>query len=589
MIQCSRCSGMVRSGAKFCPYCQQDLAGLPNVCSFCHKQTRPESKFCSHCGKPQAEVGAICPRCSRPNHKRVRFCVHCGSPLNRKPPEYPYSTGKLPAGVGLGGRCIIVRKIAQGGMGAVYEAISASGQEQRLAVKEMSFSVLENLKPEQKEEMVRSFYREFDLLRTLKHPNLPKAFDYFEEQGRFYFLMEYLDGQTLETILKSTPPGQYLSTERVLVWAGQLCDVLEYLHSQEPPIIYRDLKPSNIMELSCSNNLKLFDFGIARYYKAGKSSDTVRFGTDGYLAPEIIAHHVQTSTQTDIYALGVVLHELLTRRDPQFSPFLHPAVNSINPNVPEAVSKAIQHALELNPSRRVTTVVEYKNELLSAGQSAVTPGAPVRAPHVTTAPPSPPERSVERSDAWPSMSPQAQRQAQQLAQGHDSPTPSTCVRLTTSYLYLGNVPRGQQADGTVGFDQPPNFTGQIESSDSWLVPSTGRFNPGDKVVVVHAETRRLPHGKWRPQPGPGGFQRLPGFMRSWLALHLGGFVPAVKKHEGRIRISASGMPTQEVTVRVDVAPPGWKVVLGWAVAIGLLTVEIFVLGLIILVVLFLLP
>jgi serine/threonine protein kinase len=586
MIQCSRCGGMARSGAKFCPYCQQDLAGLPNVCPFCFKQTRPESKYCSRCGKPQAEVGAICPRCSRPNHKRVRYCVHCGSPLNRKPTEYPYSTGKLPPGVALGGRCIVIRKIAQGGMGAVYEAISASGQEQRLAVKEMSFSVLENLKAEQKEEMVRAFYREFDLLRTLKHPNLPKAYDYFEDQGRLYFLMEYLDGQTLEAILKSTPPGQFISTDRVLAWAGQLCDVLEYLHSQEPPIIYRDLKPSNVMELSCSNNLKLFDFGIARYYKAGKSSDTVRFGTDGYLAPEIIAHHVQTSVQTDIYALGVVLHELLTHRDPQLSPFLHPAVSSINPNVPNAVSIAIQHALELNLSRRVATAGEFKNELLSAAQTAAgTPtGAEQRSPQIATSPP------VDRAapiGAWPSMPPQVLRQAQGLVQQHALQAPSTSIQLSTTYLYLGKVPRGQKADGTLGFEQPPNITGQIESSESWLVPSTSSIKPGDKVVVIHAETRRLQHGKWHPQGGAGGFQRLPGFIRSWLTLHVAGFVPAVKKHEGRIRFSTAGMPTQEVTVRIDVAPPTWKVFLGWAVAIGILTAEVFILGLIIMVVLYL--
>jgi serine/threonine protein kinase len=118
-------------------------------------------------------------------------------------------------------------------------------------------------------------------------------------------------GRTLESLIELLPPGAFFPLDHILDWARQLCDALHYLHSQTPPIIYRDLKPSNIMEVAGSHLLKLFDFGIARYYKPGQRSDTVRFGTDGYLAPEIVAYQTQTSKQTDVFALGAVLHQLL--------------------------------------------------------------------------------------------------------------------------------------------------------------------------------------------------------------------------------------------------------------------------------------
>ncbi len=615
MILCNRCGGLIRPGGKFCPYCRQDLIGQPNVCPFCRKETHPDSKYCSRCGKSQEAVGAICPRCSRPNRKDVRFCSHCGSQLNRKPPEHPYSTGKLPSGVVLGGRCVIVRKIAQGGMGAVYEAASTTGQTQRLAIKEMSFSVLQNLKPEQKEEMVRSFYREYDLLRKLNHPNLARAFDYIEEQGRCYFIMEFLDGQTLEAILKKVGPGHFLSTHRVMTWGHQLCDVLDYLHSQNPPVIYRDLKPSNVMELTCSSHLKLFDFGIARFYKAGKSTDTVRFGTDGYLAPEIIAHHSQTNVKTDLYALGVMLHELLTGRDPQLSPFLHPPAHSINPQVPESLSIAIQHALDLNPDRRVGSAAIFKDEMLRAVEQPVLqselrsgsslPGIPTGIESTTSPPPQP---------AWyskPPSPPSARPAIPQIPEPPNKssasappavasipssspawspipPPPSASFKISTSFLYLGKIPSGQRADGTLGFDQPPNCSGKIESSTPWLVPTAERFTAGERVVVIRAETHQLAPGKWQPPSSSIIYQRIPGFLRSWIAFHLHIFVPGVQKHEGNVRLRASGAQPQEVIVRVDIAPPGWKVTLGWLIAIGLLSAEVFILGLILLLVIFLL-
>jgi serine/threonine-protein kinase len=285
--------------------------------------------------------------------------------MTKKAPSNPYGTGKLLPGSALGTKYVIVEKIAQGGMSAVYEVREPKSPytHRRLALKEMSFAMLKVLDPRKQKLVINGFRREFKLLSKLSHPNLIRAYDYFEAQGRQYYVMEFIDGQTLETIMESQPMGQFLPIERVLIWARQLCEILTYLHDQNPPIIYRDLKPSNIMEVCGTQIVKLFDFGIARFYKPGKQSDTLRFGTNGYLAPEVIARRSQTNEQTDVYALGVMLHQLFTRYDPQIDPFHLPPICSINPSVPERISSAIERAISLDPSRRTRTARQVLTDL----------------------------------------------------------------------------------------------------------------------------------------------------------------------------------------------------------------------------------
>ncbi|MFC1878905.1 protein kinase [Chloroflexota bacterium] len=353
-MNCNRCGNILRSGAKFCSSCGLALEIRSGACPFCWQPIVLGKPFCRHCGRP---MGVICPMCQRLNRPKVKYCVHCGVPTADKPPTNPYGTGKLLPGSALGENYAIVSKIAQGGMGAVYEVreLTAPDPTRRLALKEMSFAMLKVLGAEKQKLVIDGFRREFELLSKLSHPNLVRAHDYFEAQGRQYYVMEFINGRTLETIMECQPPGQFLPSERVQTWARQLCEVLSYLHDQNPPIIYRDLKPSNIMEISGTQTVKLFDFGIARFYKPGKQSDTLRFGTNGYLAPEVIARRSQTNEQTDVYALGVLLHQLLTRYDPQIDPFRLPPIRSINPSVPETIAAGIKRAISLDPSRRTTT------------------------------------------------------------------------------------------------------------------------------------------------------------------------------------------------------------------------------------------
>jgi serine/threonine-protein kinase len=267
------------------------------------------------------------------------------------------------------------QNIAQGGMGAVYEVRrrGMTGLGPRLVMKEMSFSMLEVLEPEKRKVIIEAIRREFQLLSKLSHINLVEAYIYFEAGERQYYVMEYLEGKTLENILDELLPGTFLPVERVLTWARQLCDVLDYLHSQSPPIIYRDLKPSNVMEIHADQVVKLFDFGIARFYKPGKKHDTLRFGKDGYLAPEVIAWRSQTNPRTDVYALGVLLHQLLTGNDPQINPFRLPSVQSINPQVSGEVASAVAKACNMDPTRRTPSVRDVLVDLWGADDDADLP------------------------------------------------------------------------------------------------------------------------------------------------------------------------------------------------------------------------
>jgi serine/threonine-protein kinase len=203
------------------------------------------------------------------------------------------------------------------------------------------------------------FLQEAQILGRLDHVNLPRVVDFFSETDRHYLVMDFIEGETLERLLgeRSTP----FSEADVLGWAGQLCDVLAYLHSQNPLVIFRDLKPGNIM-LARDGRLKLIDFGIARLFKPGKSTDTHRLGTPGYAPPEQYGQG-QTDARSDIYALGVTLYELLTRYDPTAQPFVLPKLRQLNPNVSARTEAAIERAIRADPTQRFQAVIEMRRFL----------------------------------------------------------------------------------------------------------------------------------------------------------------------------------------------------------------------------------
>lgn len=515
-------------------------------------------KFCPYCGKLYGELH--CPLCQRPNRSGARHCAHCGTSLSRKPLPHPYGTGKLPPGNWIGGRYIILRKVAQGGMAAVYEAKDNANPGMKLALKEMSLQVLRQQSPELRYAVIENFRREFQLLSTLHHPNLVEAYTYFEEAGRHYFVMKFIEGQTLEQVLDNLPAGMLLPSKRVLTWARQLCDVLAYLHTQQPPIIYRDLKPSNIMSVANSEHITLFDFGIARFFKPGKQKgDTLRFGTPGYAAPESVGS-MQSGPEADIYALGALLHQLFTNHDPSLNPFIFDPVRSINAQIPEDVARAIHAALEPQPEKRPPSAERMLKALFG-------PEAQIEWPEA-------------RMPSPPPISPPSQRSLAPSPPGvvslpHRFPAPRVpSVSISTKKLHFGSVRAGS-------ISQPlrfqiyasPNLSGQVVTSTSWLAAEPDHFSSQEREITVTVYAQGLSYGRWLPSTGINLYTRLPGFLQKWVLMHTYSLIPGTRKYTGTVRVVAASTPVQEIGAEVDICPPGWRVKLGWAGVSVLLAFE----------------
>lgn len=279
----------------------------------------------------------------------------------------------MPSQSVLRNRYIIAKKIAQGGMSAIYVALDRENPGITWVVKEMSESAIA---PGERANTVESFRREAVMLRTLSHPNLVKVVDVFHDgdQGRWYMVMEYIKGKTLLEIMLETPGN--VPERRVLDWAAQVCEVLTYLHRQSPPIIYRDMKPSNVMERSSDGVCKVIDFGIARFWKPGRSKDTLVLGTPGYAPPEQYGKG-QTQFSSDVYALGATLHHLLTGRDPESKPFKFPPVRQLNPRVTPNTEAVIQKATQLKPADRFQTIAEMRDALVPVPLQAARPADPL--------------------------------------------------------------------------------------------------------------------------------------------------------------------------------------------------------------------
>lgn len=296
-----------------------------------------------------------CLACTTDNRDTARFCSKCSM--------------RLPGTV-LQGRNRISGLLGQGGMGAVYlvEDLSLFGT--HWALKELS-NVL--LAPADRTSAVQQFQKEAQILLGLGHPNLPRISHYFEENGRQHLVMEFIDGETLETRCQVSPT--FLAEAQVVDWALQICDVLEYLHGQNPPIIFRDLKPANIM-LTKNGKIKLIDFGIARNFQPGKTQDTQIMGTPGYAAPEQYGGSGQTDLRSDVYALGATLHTLLTRRVPGTPPFVFPPCRTINSGVSALMESVVSKATEYDRNKRYQSVNEMKQILQNLVGIPSFPAAP---------------------------------------------------------------------------------------------------------------------------------------------------------------------------------------------------------------------
>lgn len=247
--------------------------------------------------------------------------------------------------------------LGRGGMGVVYKAADRLLGNRLVAIKEMTHS---HLSQEEIASITTAFRQEALLLASLSHQNLPRIFDHFSEHGNLYLVMEYINGDTLGDVLQQAD-GQGLLLEEVLLIAEQLCSVLDYLHAHQPPIIFRDLKPGNVM--ITGDHLYLIDFGIARLFKPEKLQDTLVSGTRGYAPPE--QYVGATTERSDIYSFGATLHQLLTGIDPSRSmdSFYFPSISSLNPQVPLSLEKLITQMVQKDPEKRPPSISVVKREL----------------------------------------------------------------------------------------------------------------------------------------------------------------------------------------------------------------------------------
>lgn len=251
------------------------------------------------------------------------------------------------------GKYKILSEIGHGGMSVVYMAINEKANK-TWAIKEVRRDGIVNF-----EAVKQGLTVETDMMKRLNHPNLPSIVDVIEGNDTFLIVMDYIEGISLKQKLDEEGAQ---TQENVIEWAKQLCDVLGYLHSRTPAIIYRDMKPANVM-LKPDGKPMLIDFGTAREFKERNVEDTTCLGTRGYAAPEQFGGMGQTDARTDIYCLGATMYHLVTGYNPSEPPYEMLPIRSIDPSLSSGLEKIILKCTQQNPNERYQTASELMYDL----------------------------------------------------------------------------------------------------------------------------------------------------------------------------------------------------------------------------------
>lgn len=257
-------------------------------------------------------------------------------------------------GTVIDGKYEILKQIGKGGMSTVYLAMDKRLNKQ-WAVKEISRKGF----GKNNEEIINEVPADAKMMKSLDHPAIPRIVDIIDHKNNeyIYVVMDYIEGESLDKVI-----AEYGAQPQDLVieWAKQICDALGYLHSQKPPIIYRDMKPANVM-LKPEGNIKIIDFGIAREYKEGNLADTTVLGTKGFASPEHYGGR-QTDERSDIYTLGMTMHNLLTGVDPRTPDYMYVPIRQWNPELSGGLERIIDKCVSPDPKDRYQNC----NELLYA-------------------------------------------------------------------------------------------------------------------------------------------------------------------------------------------------------------------------------
>jgi serine/threonine protein kinase, bacterial len=394
MTECNACGARISPGEHFCGNCGSQLVPssveLSTVSANVgdEAEVRPEwaetlepepaEEIHVTSEQPVSEIletTVVAPEDSAPpissNSLGGSFTDNVHAPAGTGAPKREGTTGghrptvkQLPQNTVLNGRYEIVRRIGGGGMGAVYLAKDRNLGDAPRAVKEM---VESHLDPSQHEKAIGDFKRESLLLTSLEHPSIPTIYDYFYDEAlsRFYLVMKYISGGDLASRLRAAVGGR-LDEKTVTDWGMQVADVLDYLHSRPKPIIYRDLKPANLMIDGNTGRVMLIDFGIARWVTQQEKGVTA-VGTMGYAPPELFSGRVQPAS--DVYSLGATMFHLLTGSDPQDNPLLifdfskNPRPRQITPSISSEMEMILMRTVEYKPDDRYRTAGELRNEL----------------------------------------------------------------------------------------------------------------------------------------------------------------------------------------------------------------------------------
>lgn len=254
----------------------------------------------------------------------------------------------LDIGTLVDGKYKILRVVGKGGMSVVYQAVNEKANK-IWAIKEVRKDGSQNF-----EVVKQNLIAETDMLKRFSHPNLPSIIDVIDTDDSFLIVMDYIEGNSLSKAIETSGAQ---SQEDVIEWSKQLCDVLGYLHSRKPPIIYRDMKPANVM-LKPDGNISLIDFGTAREFKSSSIEDTTCLGTQGYAAPEQYGGHGQTDARTDIYCLGATMYHLVTGHNPSTPPYEMYPIRQWNPMLSSGLEEIITKCTQRNPNDRYQSCAE---------------------------------------------------------------------------------------------------------------------------------------------------------------------------------------------------------------------------------------